>query len=113
VVVGAVGLALAPSFWLASVAAMLWGAGGGAVWMILTTEIQSSKDEEMRGRYIALAGFAFSTTMTGGAWIAAALARLGVPTSIGAVAIALTTLAGWVALRRPAPRAATASSVTG
>jgi len=112
VVIGAVGLAFAPTFWFASIAAVLWGAGGGAVWVILTTEIQTSKDEAMRGRYIALAGLAFTASMTLGAWTAAALLQVGLSEGIGAVIIGAAACVSWLALRRPSLETAPGRSAT-
>ncbi|MFO0553874.1 MAG: hypothetical protein U0271_36160 [Polyangiaceae bacterium] len=92
--VGSLGVAAAPSLVVALVAAAVWGAGGGALWMIMSTEIQRRASDAMRGRLIALAGLGFTTAMVGGAWLGAHAIDAGAAASgIGA---ALTVVGGVV-----------------
>jgi predicted MFS family arabinose efflux permease len=93
-------MAWAPSFWLAAFSAFLWGAGGGAIWVLLTTEIQEASEEQVRGRMIAFAGIAFATSMAAGALGTALLYEQGFSIRGTAASIALASLLVWTMLRR-------------
>jgi MFS family permease len=105
-------LAAAGTFALSAVAVFAWGTGAGALWMILTTEIQENAPELVRGRCISLFGLGFTVMMSLGGWLVAALLTRGVAPPWVASGLAVASLAGWFALRRPveptvAPRPAT------
>jgi MFS family permease len=97
---GAAFMAWAPSFWLAAFSAFLWGAGGGAIWVLLTTEIQEASEEQFRGRMIAFAGIAFATSMAAGALVTALLFEQGFSIRGTSASIALASLLVWTMLRR-------------
>lgn len=101
---GAVGMAWSPSFSLTAVAAFVWGSGSGAVWVLLTTEIQETSEESVRGRMIAFAGIAFATSMASGALLTAWLSEQGLGILGTAASVAVVSLFGWTVLRRtPTP----------
>ena len=101
--VGAVGMAWAPGFHVTAVAAFVWGSGSGAVWVLLTTEIQETSEESVRGRMIAFAGIAFATSMAVGALLTAWLAERGHGILGTAGVVACVSLFGWAVLRRSTP----------
>ena len=103
---GAVGMAWAPGLPVTAVAAFVWGGGSGAVWVLLTTEIQETSEESVRGRMIAFAGIAFATSMAGGALLTAWLSQRGFGILGTAAAVAVASLIGWTLLRRRSTSAA-------
>ena len=97
---GAVSLAGSSSFVGAALSSMVWGAGGGALWMIMTTEIQRRAPAAMRGRMLAFFGMGAALSMCAGAALVAALlawteSLLGI-----VVLIALFALVLFAVLRR-------------
>lgn len=97
---GSVLLAAAPSFVVASFAVFLWGAGGGALWMILTSEIQEKAPAEARGRCLAFFGLGFAVMMSVGGGVTAALLDRGFAPVFAAALLGALSLGGWAALRR-------------
>ncbi len=101
VVLGALGLAWAPSLPWTMIAAFAWGCGSGTAWVLLMTEIQERSPDSMRGRLIALSGLGFSAAMASAAYLTAWWVDSGGAALGGAVSVALATLVGWAWLRPP------------
>jgi len=98
-------LSWAPSIALVTAAAFLWGAGSGALWVIVMTEIQERAPEESRGRMIALSGLTFTVTMSVGAIITALVLDGGASPFVASVPAAAVALLGWALVRQPAREA--------
>lgn len=101
VMLGTFALAWSPNMTVASVGATLWGAGGGALWVIMTTEIQQRAEDAVRGRLIALSGLGFTFTMTAGVLLAALAIDSGYTAMVVTTPIVVVSLASFVWLRRP------------
>lgn len=99
VAAGSVILAASPSFAVAAFAVFLWGAGGGALWMVLTSEIQENAPAEARGRCLAFFGLGFAVMMSAGGWGLALLLDRGVGPVLAASVLGAASLVGWAALR--------------
>ncbi|NUP05562.1 MAG: MFS transporter [Polyangiaceae bacterium] len=100
VLVGTLALAWSPSLAVATVGATMWGAGGGALWVIVTTEIQTQADDGSRGRLIALSGLGFTMTMSAGALLTAAASAAGIGDLTAALPIVVLSGVGFVFVRR-------------
>jgi MFS family permease len=101
VAAGTVLLAASTSFAMATSGVFLWGAGGGALWMILTSEIQENAPAAARGRCLAFFGLGFAVMMSAGGAITALLLDAGWSATVAASALGAASLAGWAALRWP------------
>lgn len=97
---GALALAASPSFITAALSCMLWGAGGGALWMIMTTDIQRQAPAAMRGRMLAFFGMGAALAMSAGAAIVALLLSVTKNLPAIVVAISVASFALFAALRR-------------
>ncbi|MBL9022913.1 MAG: MFS transporter [Myxococcales bacterium] len=97
--VGAIGIACVggPSSAIGSV--LLWGAGGGALWVITQTEIQQRSDEAMRGRLLALDALGFTLGMSGSALLTGLLVDSGIALgTVGALVVTASALS-WFFVR--------------
>jgi MFS family permease len=105
---GALLVAWAPSSTIVAFGCFMWGAGGGALWVIIMTEIQERAPEATRGRMIAFSGLAFTITMSLGALMTAVAVDAGVAALAASAPAAVVSVMGWVLVRHPA-RAAVAA----
>lgn len=82
----------------ALLASLVWGAGGGALWVHSVTDIQRLAGERFRGRMLALDALGFSAAMAAGAFLFALGVERGVdPLAVSALAVGLSA-AGWLAV---------------
>lgn len=96
---GSIGIACVGGPALALVSVLLWGAGGGALWVITQTEIQQRSAEAMRGRLLALDSLGFTLGMSGSAVVTGVLLDAGIGLAIIAALVVAVASAGWVAVR--------------
>lgn len=83
---------------------LLWGAGGGALWVITQTEIQERSDATMRGRLLALDALGFTLGMSASALVTGLLVDAGVALGSVAVLVVAASALGWIYVRRlPTP----------
>lgn len=99
-VVGVLATSWAPSFALVVAGVALWGAGGGALWVSFTTEIQSRAPDAARGRLLALFGLSHTSMMVGGAYLCALVVSSGVSSLLAVIPIAALSLFAFIAVRR-------------
>jgi predicted MFS family arabinose efflux permease len=96
---GTIGLAWLGGPVLALAAALAWGTGGGALWVITQTEIQERSTDDMRGRLLALDALGFTLGMSGGAFCAGFFVDRGF--ALAPVAAIIVAAAGllWISVR--------------
>jgi MFS family permease len=94
-------VAWAPSATIVAIGSFAWGAGSGALWVIIMTEIQQRAPEATRGRMIAFSGLAFTTIMSAGALITAVVVDAGASPFVASVPAALAAMTGWGLIRHP------------
>ncbi len=106
---GTIGLAWLGGPVLALAAALAWGTGGGALWVITQTEIQERSTDDMRGRLLALDALGFTLGMSGGAFCAGFFVDRGF--ALAPVAAIIVAAAGllWISVRARGAHAAEAA----
>jgi MFS family permease len=77
---------------------LLWGMGGGAVWVLTMTGIQRHSADAVRGRMLAVDTFGFAIGMSASALVTGAAVDAGIPlrhVTVGIVAVSAVA-AGWI-----------------
>jgi MFS family permease len=98
----------APSAGIVAAACFAWGAGSGALWVIIMTEIQERSEDATRGRMIAFSGLSFTTIMSFGALVSAVVIEAGASPLLVSVPAALLACGGWALVRHPSRTPVTA-----
>jgi hypothetical protein len=102
---GFIGIALAPSIWVATGAAIAMGVVGSALGVVLLSWLQERTPEAMRGRIMSLVAFAFLALDPLSYAVAGLLLPLGATATLaipGAVLLALALLSWPRGTRAPA-----------